>query len=69
MWGAFSRQRGVQTTIPCHKCGEPLRCERTCHEVYMRCEKCNERFEAAEYIPEMDDAMEDFMSAVYCDRV
>lgn len=70
MWSAtFGRARHAQTTIPCHTCGQPLRVERTCHEVFMRCETCSKSFDINEYIPEMDDAMEQFMEGVYCDRV
>lgn len=69
MWGSFSRSRSAQTTIPCHQCGQALMVERSCQEVYMWCAHCKKRFEATEYIPEMDDAMEEFMEGVYCDRV
>lgn len=70
MWGTtFGRARSAQTTIPCHVCAEPLKVERTCHEVFMRCETCRKTYPVSDYVGEMDDAMENFMEGVYCDRV
>lgn len=70
MWGTtFNRSRSEQTTIPCHECGAQLKIQRSCHEVFMRCESCDKTYDIADYVAEMDDAMERFMEGVYCDRV
>ena len=61
MWGSFSRARKVQTTVCCKHCGTPLFIERTCHEVHM--------FPLSEYIALADEAMEEFLNSVYCDRM
>ena len=60
MWGSFSRARKVQTTVFI---------ERSCHEVHMFCPKCGKAFPLSEYIALADEAMEEFLSSVYCDRM
>ena len=69
MWGSFSRARKVQTTVCCKHCGMPLFIERSCHEVHMFCPKCGKAFPLSEYIALADEAMEEFLSSVYCDRM
>ena len=66
MWGSFSRARKVQTTVCCKHCGMPLFIERSCHEVHMFCPKCGKAFPLSEYIALADEAMEEFLSSVYC---
>ncbi|WP_303215269.1 dual CXXC motif small (seleno)protein [Bilophila wadsworthia] len=69
LWGSFSRARKVQTTVCCKHCGMPLFIERSCHEVHMFCPKCGKAFPLSEYIALADEAMEEFLSSVYCDRM
>lgn len=68
MWG-YRWAREAQTTIPCKKCEKPLSIKRSCQYVYMECEHCKTRSELNDYIAQMDDAMEEFMEGVFCDRV
>ena len=65
VWGS----REAQTTLPCPQCSEKLRIARTCHEVFMRCPGCGRHFDLAEYISKADEAMEEFLASVYCDRI
>ncbi len=69
MWGNVSRVRKVQTTVVCKHCGTPLFIERSCREVHMFCPTCGKRFPVAEYIAQADEAMENFLDQVYCDRM
>ena len=69
MRGSFSRARKVQTTVRCKHCGTPLFIERSCHEVHMFCPKCGKAFPLSEYIALADEAMEEFLNSVYCDRM
>ncbi|GFM34246.1 hypothetical protein LN040_04100 [Desulfovibrio subterraneus] len=69
MWGSSRWARSAQTTIPCKHCGNPLTVVRSCQVVYMQCEHCKKKGELNDYIAQMDDALEEFMEGVYCDRV
>ena len=73
MWGSFSRARKVQTTVRCKHCGTPLFIERSCHEVHMFCPKCGKAFPLSDQSPvpciTADEAMEEFLNSVYCDRM
>lgn len=67
-WGS-PQARSVQTTIPCHHCGQPLIVQRACRTVALQCAACEKNFPLQEYIREMDSALEKFMENVYCDRI
>ncbi len=69
MWQFSRSPRHTETTIKCHECSGILHAERSCHEVYLRCTKCNAVRPVQEYIRDMDDALEQFMENVFCDRV
>lgn len=66
---ATPQARSVQTTIPCHICGQPLTVYRSCRIVTLQCEGCKKVFPVQEYIPEMDSVLEKFMENVHCDRI
>jgi len=61
--------RNAQTTIPCPCCSEPLLALRSCHEAYLRCERCRKDFAVKDHIRDMDEALEAFLEAINCDRV
>lgn len=61
--------REAQTTLPCPDCGEKLEIARSCHEVFMRCKQCKKTWPIKEYIHNADEAMEQFLENVYCDRM
>jgi len=63
-----SPSRQAATTIPCTVCGEPLLARRACRAVFLSCPSCGARFETGDF-PERIDELEDFMSAVPCDRI
>ena len=69
MWNSFSRSRKAQTTLPCRECGKPVIIERSCHEAHLTCPACGKSYPIQEYIREADEAMEDFLNHVYCDRM
>jgi hypothetical protein len=69
MWGSYRWGREAQTTIPCKNCDTALKVKRSCQHVYMQCDSCGTRGDINEYLSQMDDAMEEFMEGVYCDRV
>ncbi len=69
MWGSNRWARNAQTTIPCKHCGHPITVVRSCQHVYMQCEQCKKQGDLNEYIPLMDDVLEEFMEGVFCDRV
>ncbi|MDL2209579.1 hypothetical protein LJC26_02105 [Desulfovibrio sp. OttesenSCG-928-O18] len=66
MW---RRPRNTQTTIPCKHCKTPLVAERSCRCVTLSCPKCRVSFDLSEYKNQMDDALEDFMGQIPCDRI
>lgn len=65
----FSAAREKQTTVPCPKCGKTLLVKRTCHEAYMYCRYCQKSFAINEFIPQMDEAMEEFLENLYTNRI
>lgn len=67
-WGS-PQARSAQTTIPCHTCGQHLKVYRSCHVVTLQCEACKKVSPLQEYVSEMDNALENFMENVHCDRV
>ena len=60
--------RKVQTTIPCRQCKAPLVAERSCRKVTLTCPSCGVSVDVVEYADAMDNALEDFMGNVPCDR-
>lgn len=60
--------RKVQTTIRCRQCKTPLIAERSCRKVTLACPSCRAIVDVAEYADAVDDALEDFMGSVPCDR-
>ncbi len=70
MFGFRSRYaRSVQTTIPCDKCQKPLTAQRGWREVMLRCTACGASFPVSQFSQRMDEALEDFLESVYCDRM
>ena len=61
--------RHAETTLPCPSCGKPLTIERSCREVRMRCPACGKSFPLKDFIGQADEAMEQFLENVYCDRI
>lgn len=61
--------RSAQTDIPCKECTAPLVAERSCRDVTLRCPACKKSVSVAEYAGAMDAKLEEFMSAVPCDRI
>lgn len=61
--------RSALTTIPCAHCSQPLIAKRSCHHAYLHCDACSKDYEIQEYIKEMDEALEEFLEAINCDRV
>lgn len=61
--------RSCQTTIPCRSCQTPISAERSCREVTLRCTGCGARFQLKDYIQQMDEALETFLSQAFCDRI
>lgn len=43
--------------------------KRTCHEAYMYCEHCKKAFALKDFIPQMDEAMEEFLENLYTNRI
>ena len=66
---SYFAARDAETSLPCPKCQAKLHIARSCHEVFMRCPSCSERFPLKDYIRKADRVIEDFMENVYCDRV
>jgi hypothetical protein len=60
--------RSAQTTIPCKQCQKPLVARRTCHEAYLYCEHCARESPVSAYSAQMDDALEQFIESLNCDR-
>lgn len=60
--------RKAQTTIPCRQCNTPLVAERSCHKVFLTCPSCGKTVDVAEYAEVMDEALEEFIGNVPCDR-
>ncbi len=64
-----SPPRSAQTTIACARCKKPLMARRSCHEARLHCEGCGKDYAIGDYIKEMDEALEQFLEALNCDRV
>ncbi|MCA1945978.1 MAG: hypothetical protein LDL30_11975 [Desulfovibrio sp.] len=70
MYGYFQRSpRSVQTTMPCERCQQPLMARRGCQQVTLHCEGCKASFPLLKYSQRMDEALEEFLENVYCDRM
>lgn len=65
----FRSAREKQTTLLCPLCSEKLMIKRTCHEAYMYCEACQKKFPLKDFIPRMDEAMEEFLENLYSNRI
>ena len=61
--------RSAQTSIPCKECKTPLVAERSCREIRLHCPVCKTSVAVAGYADKMDAKLEEFMSAVPCDRI
>lgn len=61
--------RDAATTLPCPACGDKLHIARSCREVVMRCPGCDKQFPLRDFIGKADEAMENFLENVYCDRI
>lgn len=61
--------RDAETSLDCPVCGSKLHISRSCHEVHMRCPHCSNEFPLKDYIGKADQAMENFLENVYCDRI
>lgn len=66
---AFFSPRDAETTLRCPNCGKNLHICRSCHEVHMSCPACHKNFPLKDFIGQIDEAMENFMENVYCDRI
>lgn len=66
---SFFGPRQAETSLPCPRCGTPLLIERACREVHMRCPACNTQYPLRDFIGQADEAMEQFLENVYCDRI
>jgi ribosomal protein L37E len=70
MWTpSFGSPRHVETTIPCHQCGHAVTARRLCREVRIECPECGEKAPLEAYAQDMDDILEEFLQAVFCDRM
>ncbi|THB66475.1 MAG: hypothetical protein D6E12_10515 [Desulfovibrio sp.] len=70
MWEFTPPSRGPRpTTMPCRKCGHNVEARRTCFTVYLSCPDCGSRFEVEEYVQDMDEAFEDYLENVFCNRI
>ena len=61
--------RKVQTTIPCRQCKTSLVAERSCRRVTLNCPNCRSSADVSEYADQVDEALEEFMANVPCDRI
>ncbi|MBQ7617460.1 MAG: hypothetical protein IJS50_01165 [Desulfovibrio sp.] len=61
--------RDAETTLPCPTCQSKLHIARSCHEVFMLCPKCKKHLPLAHFIAQADEAMENFLENVYCNRI
>lgn len=69
MWKFTPAPRSAQTTIPCSCCSAPLEARRSCHEVTLYCPSCKRTFPVQDYIKKMDEALENFLEALQCNRI
>lgn len=61
--------RSIQTSIPCKHCRTPLIAERSCRRVTLSCPQCRVSFDLLDYADQMDEALEDFLGQVPCNRI
>lgn len=66
---AYFSDREANTSIPCPKCGKPLKIARSCHSVFFKCDKCKMHWPLGQFINHEDAAMEKFLDGVYLDRI
>lgn len=70
MWKSpFSASRECRTETPCPACGAGLIARRGCREVRLHCESCTKIYAPEDVAPVMDEALEDFLENVFCDRM
>lgn len=69
MASMFWSKRAAKTTLPCDRCQAPLTARRGCREVTLECETCKARFPLEAYSRRMDEALEQFLENVFCDRM
>ncbi len=65
----FNRSREAKTSLLCPTCKDFIHIKRSCHEAYMYCYNCHKTFPLQEFIPKMDDAMEEFLEGLYSNRI
>ncbi|MGE4296424.1 MAG: dual CXXC motif small (seleno)protein [Desulfovibrionaceae bacterium] len=62
--------REKETTLTCHSCGQGrVTAYRYCRNVQLKCAECGKTFALEAYVQQMDDALEQFLENVYCDRI
>jgi len=64
-----SSSREAQTGMPCRRCAAPLKAVRAWRSVVLRCKACAAEYAITEYAMEMDEALEEFLGRMLCDRV
>lgn len=70
MWEFAAPSRGPRpTTMPCRACGRHVEARRTCFQVYLHCPDCGAQFPVEDYLQCMDEALEEYLGSVYCDRI
>lgn len=65
----FSAKREAQTSLDCPICHNNLFIKRTCYEAYMFCASCQKTFPLQDFIPQIDETMENFLENLYSDRI
>lgn len=66
---SFFAKRDVQTSLLCPLCQGHLHIARTCHEVFIRCPKCEKTFPLKCFIAQADETMEQFLEGLYVSRI
>lgn len=70
MWNQAVTSRAPRpTTLPCRHCDGRVEARRTCFQVYLQCPNCGASFPVEEYVHSMDEALEDYLENVYCNRI
>ncbi len=65
----FRAKREAKTSLDCPICRDKLFIKRTCHEAFMFCPTCRKEFPLQNFIPQMDEVMEEFLENLYSDRI
>lgn len=69
MWKYPSLHRATPTALECRECGRNLILNRGCREVSLYCRSCGSVYPLADYIDQIDEEMEEFLSSSFCDRL